>query len=94
MIEEFMSSISTYSEYVNDLKTQSAIERQLTIVGEAVNKFDSLHPIKLENSKKIAGFRNRLIQTYDAIDISIVWAIIKIHLPPLKNEVNLKLSQS
>jgi len=75
-----------------DLKTQSAIERQLSIIGETVNKFDKLQPeLTLENARKIAGFRNRLIHTYDAVDPTIVWAIIKKHLPLLKEEVLQKI---
>lgn len=69
-----------------------AIERQLSILGEAVNKFDQLQPeITLEHARKIVGFRNRLIHTYDAVDPAIVWAIIQKHLPLLKIEVQNKL---
>lgn len=32
LIEEFTASVSSYSEYVGDLKTQSAVERQLGII--------------------------------------------------------------
>ena len=88
LIETFTSDISDFNTYVNDLKTQSAVERQLSILGEAVNRFDKSnknHP--LENTHQIRGFRNRLIHTYDAIDQSIVWVIIKKHLEPLKSEV-------
>ena len=34
-----------------------------------------------------AIFRNRLIHSYDNIDNSIVWIIIKNHLPVLKGEI-------
>jgi uncharacterized protein with HEPN domain len=88
LIDSFISDISDFDTYINDLKTQSAVERQLGILGEAVNRFDKAnnnHP--LENTHQIRGFRNRLIHTYDAIDQSIVWAIIKKHLEPLKSEV-------
>ena len=62
LIEDFTKSITNYSEYVGDLKTQSAVERQLGIIGEAVNKFEILHPEEsLDNARKIVGFRNRLI---------------------------------
>lgn len=88
LIEEFTSSVNSYNDYVSDLKTQSAVERQLGIIGEAVNKFDSIHPdLSLENSKKIVGFRNRLIHAYDAVDSSMIWVIIKRHLSPLKEEI-------
>ena len=92
LIEDFTKSVSSYSDYVNDLKTQSAVERQLGIIGEAVNKFDLLHPeINLENARRIVGFRNRLIHAYDAVDSSMVWAIIKRHLTPLKEEIKSKM---
>lgn len=38
LIEKFTESITVFDEYASDLKTQSAVERQLGIVGEAVNK--------------------------------------------------------
>ena len=92
LIESFTTGISTYDEYVNDLKTQSAVERQLGIIGEAIIKFEKIFPDSiLNNARKIVGFRNRLIHAYDAVDPSIIWAIIKKHLEPLKQEVTEKL---
>ena len=92
LVEDFTKSIRSYADYVNDLKTQSAVERQLGIIGEAVNKFEILHPEEsLENARKIVGFRNRLIHAYDAVDSSMIWAILKKHLGPLKEEVSKKL---
>ncbi len=92
LIEDFTKSVLSYDEYVKDLKTQSAVERQLGIIGEAVNKFDILEPENsLENARKIVGFRNRLIHTYDAIDSSMIWAIIKRDLDPLKEELKQKI---
>ena len=43
LIEEFTKSTTDFNDYCLDLKTQSAVERQLGIIGEAVNKFDQLH---------------------------------------------------
>jgi len=89
LIESFTESIAEFDEYDKDLKTQSAVERQLSIIGEAVNKIDFLNPdSSLENARKIVGFRNRLIHAYGSIDQSIVWAIIKNHLNPLKDEIS------
>ena len=92
LVEQFSVPTSNFQEYSLDLKTQSAIERQLSIIGEAVNKFDKLQPDSpLDNARKIVGFRNRLIHTYDAVDPTMIWAIIKKHLPLLKEEVLLKI---
>lgn len=92
LIEDFTKSISNFEEYRLDIKTQSAVERQLGIIGEAVNKFDLMEPdSSLKNARKIVGFRNRIIHAYDAVDPAIVWAILKNHLSPLKEEVIQKL---
>jgi uncharacterized protein with HEPN domain len=92
LIESFVSDVKDFDSYVSDLKTQSAVERQLGIIGEAVNKFEKIFPESpITNARKIVGFRNRLIHTYDAVDPSIVWAIIKNHLVPLKIEVKSRL---
>jgi len=93
LIESFTSGISSYDEYIADLKTQSAVERQLGIIGEAINKFEKNFPDSiLNNARQIVGFRNRLIHAYDTVDPSIIWAIIKKHLGPLKNEITEKLN--
>ncbi len=92
LIEDFTSSISSFDAFTHDLKTQSAVERQLGIIGEAVNKFELLETDnRIENARKIVGFRNRLIHAYDAVDSSMIWAILKNHLNPLKEEVKIKL---
>ncbi|MEX2567920.1 MAG: HepT-like ribonuclease domain-containing protein [Cyclobacteriaceae bacterium] len=94
LIEEFLLSVSDFKNYKNDLKTQSAVERQLGIIGEAVNKFDKLFPeATLKNARKIVGFRNRLIHAYDAVDPAMVWAIVKNHIRPLKDEVTDKINE-
>jgi uncharacterized protein with HEPN domain len=88
LIEDFTESVTNYYDFVSDLKTRSAVERQLGIIGEAVNKFDSIQPeTGLSNSRKIIGFRNRLIHAYDGVDSSMVWAITKKHLAPLRDEI-------
>jgi len=95
LIDDFTKSVESFNDYIADIKTQSAVERQLGIIGEAVNKFDALHPEeRLENARKIVGFRNRLIHSYDAVDSSMIWAIIRRHLNPLKEEVLRKMDNA
>lgn len=83
-----MVDTPNFDVYQDDLKTQSAIERQLVIIGEALNKLKKIEPnLEILNDKQIVGFRNRLVHVYDSIDNSIVWAIIKRHLKRLKEEI-------
>ena len=64
------------------------MERQLAIIGEALNQFKKLEPeIKIENNKQIISFRNRLVHAYDSLDNSMIWVIISKHLTTLKIEI-------
>lgn len=45
LIEEFISDIDTFGDYEEDIKTQSAVERHLAIIGEALNKLKKLTTI-------------------------------------------------
>ena len=84
LIESFTANTISYTEYTMDLKTQSAVERQLAIIGEALNQSER---ISLNNTRQIVGFRNRIIHAYDSLDDTLVWAIVVNHLPALKSEV-------
>jgi len=89
LIEEFTAGIKDFNVYDSDKKTQSAVERQLAIIGEALNHFRRVEPeIQIENDKQIVAFRNRLVHAYDNLDNSIIWAIfLNRHISPLKIEV-------
>lgn len=91
LIEKFIQDTPDFRLYEDDPKTQSATERQLAIIGEAINKFRKAEPdVVVENDKQIVAFRNRLIHAYDSIDNAIVWMILKKHLPELKKEIENK----
>lgn len=95
LIESFLQDTETFDAYSNDLKTQSAVERQLGVIGEAVHKFRHECPEEiLTHTREIISFRNRIIHAYDHVDNSIIWVILKKHIMPLKNEVMEKLTIS
>ena len=78
-----------FNEYVSDIKTKRAIERDLEIIGEAVNRIIKKDKsFKLENAEKIVGTRNRIIHGYDKISDDLIWSIVINHLPKLKDEVS------
>jgi uncharacterized protein with HEPN domain len=86
-IEDFVEGMY-FNQYENDLKTKSAVERQLGIIGEAVNKFSKEKTgVVLSHTSEIVSLRNRVIHAYDNVDDSIIWAIKTNHLPELKSEV-------
>ncbi len=95
LIENFTAQIKLFSEYSKDQKTKSAVERQIAIIGEALNQFQKLPgSIMISNAHQIIALRNRLIHAYDNIDDAIIWAILKKSLAPLKIEIESLLSSS
>ena len=65
-----------------------AVERQLEIIGEAVNHMSKIDPnINISGAKHIVGLRNLIIHSYDAVDPEILWGIIQKDVPVLKVEL-------
>ena len=68
LIRAFTAETKSYSDYTNDLKTQSAVERQLAIIGEALNQYDKL-PERIP-------LRDRLLVSEIGLSmLMIVWMI-------------------
>jgi uncharacterized protein with HEPN domain len=88
-IENFTKSEDEISYAQNEL-VQSAVERQLEIIGEAANnlsnEFKSNHPEMEWN--KLRGFRNIIVHEYFGISTRIIWASVQQRLPQLKQIVN------
>ena len=76
------------------LKTRRAVERNVEIIGEAVNRIvQKDNNIILSNSRKIIDTRNRIIHGYDTVSDEIIWSILITHLPILKIEVEKHLGE-
>jgi uncharacterized protein with HEPN domain len=77
-----------FADYLSDLKTKRAVERNIEIIGEAVTRIlkKDKH-FNLENAKKIIGTRNRIAHGYDKISDELIWSIVINNLFKLKEEV-------
>lgn len=90
----FAENERLFEVFRNDIKTKRAVERDLEIIGEAVNRILKKAPdFQIENASKIIGTRNRIIHGYDNVSDDLVWSIIINHLPKLKNEIISKLKE-
>jgi uncharacterized protein with HEPN domain len=73
-------------DYEHDRMLRRAVERELSIVGEAVSQATRRFP-ELEESigsaRRIVGFRNRIIHGYADVDHTIVWAVVQNEVPKL-----------
>jgi uncharacterized protein with HEPN domain len=88
-IESFFADTpKDFIVYRNDLKTKRAVERNVEIIGEAMNRILNRDAdIDLSNSRKIVDTRNRIIHGYDSVSDDLIWGIVIKHLPLLKTEV-------
>lgn len=93
-IEEFLGGMS-YEDYKEDLKTRSAVERQMQILTEAAFRLgDEASTLCPEiDWRAVRGMGNRLRHWYDKVLDSIVWDAIKIDLPLLREAVQGALAE-
>jgi len=94
--------IQTFTEgrsprYYDDELLASAVERQLTIIGEALNRAKQVDPelvAQITDADGIIGLRNQLIHNYPHIDAERIWRIVEEDLPLLLAEVRALLGAS
>ena len=87
----FLEHQKDFFKYRQNLMLKRAVERDLEIIGEAMNRIltrDKEFEIKITNAKSIVGLRNQVIHAYDNISDESIWSILINHLPKLKAEVD------
>jgi uncharacterized protein with HEPN domain len=89
-IFDFLPEKRDFFDFQKDLKTKKAVERNIEIIGEAVNRIMNYKNAKIEiqNAKQIIGTRNRIAHEYNNISDEVIWTIIVRELPKLKDEIN------
>lgn len=85
-IESFFTDrTKSFTSYQTDLRTKRAVERNIEIIGEAMNRIlKKDETIAITNSRKLVDVRNRIIHGYDAVSDEVVWGIVVRHLPVLQ----------
>ncbi len=93
----FINEKMDFFEYKKNLMRKRAVERNLEIIGEATNriiKSDASFTSKINDANAIIGLRNQVIHAYDNISDETLWSILSNHLPKLKSEVQILLSNN
>ena len=87
-IEQYLAGKRDFKEFELNRMLRKAVERELEIIGEATNRILKANPdIIITGARSIVDMRNKVIHAYDAVNNTIIWAIITNHLPKLKQEV-------
>ena len=86
----------TFGDYQADELLRSAVERQLGIVGEALNQLSRIDPTiaaLIPDLPRIVGFRKVLVHGYATVDNRIVWGIVEANLASLVDSIEALLAQ-
>ena len=94
-IFDFLPKKRNFIEFQKDLKTRKAVERNIEIIGEAMNRILKIDPhFPIDASRKIVDTRNRIIHGYDSVSEDVLWLIIINYLPNLEKQVKELLKNS
>ena len=87
-IEDFSKDLSK-EDFFNDEMRQSAIVRQVEIIGEASKNISESFRNKYLNIpwKAMIGTRDKIIHHYFGVDLEAVWRILEKDIPELKKEI-------
>ena len=84
-IGEAVDGISL-DDYCNSRLIRSAVERDFTIIGEALTQLSRRDPelfSEIERAPQIISFRNKLTHEYTVINHQLVWGVIQSDLAEL-----------
>ena len=91
-IEQYVEDVS-FKTFLQDNKTQSAVIRELEIIGEAAKHLSKAFTKHIDLPwQDITGMRDKLIHDYMGVDPKVVWKTVKINLPELKKKLGQELA--
>lgn len=93
-IRSYIGEMS-YKEFLQDIKTQDAVIRNIEIIEEAVKNLSK--GLKEEQRdiewKDIAGMRDKIIHFYFGVKWEIVWSVVNDKIPELLLKIETIISE-
>lgn len=83
-------------DYLCNRLVRSSVEREFTIIGEAVLTLSHKAPDifdSITSTRRIVDFRNHLTHESPTVDDELVWALAKVDLQVLRSECDGLVSQ-
>lgn len=76
----------TQQGFLGDFRLRCTVLYQLLLIGEAVKRLSREFRLSCPQVEwsAIAGMRDRLIHSYDQIDLELVWAVATTRVPELR----------
>jgi uncharacterized protein with HEPN domain len=91
MLVERFTRGKTFDHYEHDPLLRSGVERQLEIIGEALNQLARIDPeraARVTDYRRIIALRNILVHGYAKVDHRVIWNIVERSLPILGREID------
>ncbi len=85
-----------FGDYDGDLMLRSAVERQLMIVGEALNtarRLDEGVAVDMPEVRDIIQLRNIIAHGYAVVENATIWGIVQADVPKLREQASSLLAQ-
>lgn len=95
LLREFTDG-KTFADYERDAMLRAAVEREFSIIGEAMTQLagiDEAVAERISEFRRIIAFRNVLVHGYVAVDDRLVWNVLEGSLPTLAREVETLLAE-
>ena len=77
-------------DYNSDLLLRSGVERQLMIIGEALNRavrLDEELDEQIDDARDIINLRNVIVHGYAIVESETIWGIVQADVPELHGQV-------
>ncbi|WP_238395755.1 HepT-like ribonuclease domain-containing protein [Pontibacter pudoricolor] len=72
----FEEQPKSFQAFKSNLLLRRAVERNLEIIGEAMNRILIRDPdFPVDNARRIVGLRNQIIHAYDNLSDELIWSI-------------------
>ena len=87
-IDSVLSGVE-FDEYQATRMLRSSVEREFTIIGEAMTALAHTAPeafASITQARRIVDFRNQLTHEYPSVNDMLVWGIIDRDVPVLRRE--------
>jgi uncharacterized protein with HEPN domain len=81
----------TLKDYQSNLMLRSAVERQLMIIGEALNQAVHIQPDlseQISEVREIVNLRNIIVHGYAVVENETIWGIVTDEVPALVKQVS------
>jgi uncharacterized protein with HEPN domain len=86
----------SFDDYLSERLLQSGAERQLMIIGEALNQADKIDPDisdRISSFRQIVNLRNVIVHGYASIENETIWGILQNDLPILHERLKQLLEE-